>query len=384
VVGRVGGVRLGWGESRARLHARGGDVPTAVPEHVVSLAQGAAIIAVLSRPFDAVLVLSFGGPRGAADVRPFVAHVLHGRRVPPERIEEVVRHYEHFGGVSPITEITMRQAWGLAERLGRDGPRLPVFVGMRHWHPFLMDTLERMAQAGVRRAIGLVMAAQRSYSSCLQYKEHVGRARRHLRDRGRPDVSVTYVDDWHAHPGFVAAWTDQVREAFDRLPARHRERARLIFTAHSIPVAMAEAYPYCQQLREGAARVAAAAGVGDWALVYQSRSGRPEDAWLEPDIGDYLRTERARGLEAAVVCPLGFVCDHVEVLYDLDVQAMAVARELGVVMVRARTPALHPQFLDTLAELVRRTYARYERGIPLPLAVPEDDKRPCRDARPAP
>ncbi len=312
-------------------------------------------------------MISFGGPQGLADVRPFVANVLRGRRVPKERVEEVVRHYEAFGGVSPITELTMQQAAALAELLRREGLELPVFVGMRHWHPFLVDTLDRMAEGGVRRAIGIIMAPQRSYSSCLQYKEHVNAARQALRRRGRRDVWITYVDDWHAHAGFVAALADQVREAVDQLPASLRTRARLVFTAHSIPVAMANAYPYREQLLEGAARVAAEVGIADWALVYQSRSGRPDEPWLEPDICEYLRTERARGLEAVVVCPLGFACDHLEVLYDLDRQAMAAARDVGIAMTRARTPGLHPRFLEMLADLVRRTCARYARGVPLPI-----------------
>ncbi len=327
-------------------------------------------------------MMSFGGPQGPSDVRPFLANVLRGRRVPPERVEAVVRHYEHFGGVSPITALTMQQASALADQLRRQGLPLPVFVGMRHWHPLLDDVLDRMAQAGHRRAVGLVMAAQRSDSSCLQYRRHVGAAREALRRRGRPDVCVTFVEDWHTHPGLVEALADHVREAVEQLPPPRRAQARLVFTAHSIPVAMADAYPYRRQLEDGAALVAARAGFDTWALVYQSRSGRPDDPWLEPDICEYLRAERPRGLEAVVVCPLGFTCDHLEVLYDLDLQAMAVARELGLSMVRARTPGVHPRFIDALADVVRRTYQRYARGRPLPLvpAGAEPESRRPHDA----
>ena len=321
----------------------------------------------MARPFDAVLVISFGGPQGLADIRPFLANVLRGRRVAPERVEEVAHHYELFGGVSPITELTRRQAAGLAERLRRDGPDLPVFVGMRNWHPYLADTLSEMAAQGLRRAIGVVTAAQRSYSSCLQYKENVADARADVRRRGRPDVEVTYVGDWHAHEGFVAANAAHVADAVGRLPENLRGRARLVFTAHSIPTQMADAYPYVAQLREGAAMVAARAGFGEWALVYQSRSGRPQDPWLEPDICNYLRAEQARGLDAIVVSPIGFVCDHVEVLYDLDTKAAAVAKELGIAMTRAKTACDHPLFLDALADMVRRTWTRYSRGRPLPI-----------------
>ena len=316
-----------------------------------------------------MLVISFGGPQGPADVRPFLANVLRGRRVPPERVEEVARHYELFGGVSPITELTLRQAAGIAERLRRGGPDLPVFVGMRNWHPYLADTLDEMAAKGIRRAIGVITAAQRSYSSCLQYKENVAEARAEIHRRGRPDVDVAYVGDWHACEGFVAANAAYVGDALARLPDAMRRRARLVFTAHSIPVPMADAYPYVAQLREAAAMVAERAGMGDWTLVYQSRSGRPQDPWLGPDIRDHLRTERKRGLEAAVVCPIGFVCDHVEVLYDLDTEAAAVAREVGIAMTRAKTACDHPLFLDGLADIVRQTWTRYARGLPLPIVA---------------
>lgn len=321
----------------------------------------------MSRPFDAVLVVGFGGPLGPADVRPFLANVLRGRRVPPERVEEVARHYELFGGVSPVTELTSRLANGLAERLRRDGPNLPVFVGMRNWHPFFAETLDEMARSGVRRAIGFIAAAQRSYSSCLQYKENVRDARRELRRRGLPDAQVTYVDDWHAHPGLIEANAQHVREASGRLPPSCRLEARLVFTAHSIPVSMASQYPYREHLLESARLVAARAEMPDWALVYQSRSGPPDEPWLEPDICDYLRAEGARGLEAAVVCPIGFVSDHIEVLYDLDHQAAHVAQEAGIVLARARTAGDSPLFLDAVADIVRQTHRRYERGLPLPI-----------------
>ncbi len=324
------------------------------------------------RPFDAVLIISFGGPQGPADVRPFLANVLRGRRVPPERIEVVAHHYDLFDGVSPLTELTRRQAAGIAERLRRDGLALPVFVGMRNWHPYLADTLETLADQGLRRAIGVITAAQRSYSSCLQYKENVLAARAELARRAKPDVEVTFIGDWHAHDGFIEANAAHAREAFARLPEALRDTARLVFTAHSIPVPMAEAYPYVQQLREGASQVAARLGAADWTLVYQSRSGRPQDPWLEPDICDYLRAERARGLEAAVLCPIGFVCDHIEVLYDLDIEAAGVAKDVGLAFARARTACSHPAFLDGLASLVRQTWERYARGRALQIVAAGD------------
>jgi protoporphyrin/coproporphyrin ferrochelatase len=317
--------------------------------------------------FGAVLIVSFGGPQGTADVRPFLANVLRGRRVPPERIDAVAHHYEEFGGKSPLTAFTRRQAAGLEERLASAGVPLPVYVGMRNWHPFLADTLREMSDAGIRRAVGIIAAAQHSYSSCEQYKENVADARAALRSTGRPDVEVTWVESWFDHDLFIETNAVHVRDALGRLPAELRPHARLIFTAHSIPTPMADRSQYRQQLRAGAAAVAARVGMPDWTLVYQSRSGRPEDPWLEPDICDYLRDARTRGLQAAVICPIGFVCDHIEVLWDLDREAAAVCREVGLPMARAEAPNADPRFIGMLADLVLKTIRRYEGGLPLPI-----------------
>jgi len=318
--------------------------------------------------FDSVLVVSFGGPQGPADIRPFLANVLRGRRVSPERVEEVAHHYELFGGVSPITEITRRQAQGLATRLAAAGQRLPVYVGMRNWHPLLLDTLRGMHAAGARRAIGFIAAAQHSYSSCQQYRENVSAARAELRREGK-DVEVTFVGSWFDHTLWIAANAAHVRDAIGRLPENLRSAAQLVFTAHSIPIAMADASRYRDQLQESARLVANAAGVGDWALVYQSRSGRPGDPWLEPDVCDYLRRARESGLAAAVLCPIGFVSDHVEVLYDLDREAADVCRQIGITMTRAEAVNDDPLFLDMMADVVMTTIRRYERGRPLPFLL---------------
>lgn len=323
----------------------------------------------MSAPFDAVLVVAFGGPLGPADVRPFLANVLRGRRVSPERVEEVAHHYDLFGGVSPLTDLTMRQARALEEVLAARGIRIPVRVGMRNWHPYLSDTLAELSRGGVRRAIGVLAAAQRSYSGCLQYKENVRDAQAQLRDSGISAPDVVYVGDWHQHPGFIEANADHVRAAFSKLPDALRARARLVFTAHSIPVSMAERYPYVAQLQATARLVADAVGCSDWALVYQSRSGRPGDPWLEPDVCDYLRAERERGLDAVVLCPVGFLCDHVEVLYDLDVEAAEACRNSGITMVRAEAVNVHPRFIEALADAVLDTWTRYTGRIPLPLKL---------------
>jgi protoporphyrin/coproporphyrin ferrochelatase len=345
-------------------------------------------------PFDAVLVIAFGGPQGPADVRPFLANVLRGRRVPAARVEEVAHHYERFGGVSPLTELTLRQADALRATLRERGLPLAVFVGMRNWHPYLADTLAEMAHQGVRRAVGVIAAAHRSYSSCTQYRENVDAARAELAARQLPDVRLCYVGDWHAHPGFIEANADRLRGALDRLSADVRGEARVVFTAHSIPVSMADQYPYRQQIEESARLVMAqldAAGRdavdrgglhsrptteerpfrsgSTSAVVYQSRSGRPEDPWLGPDVCDYLRAERQAGLRAAVIAPIGFVCDHIEVLYDLDVEAADVCRDIGLPMVRAAAVNDHPRFIDALADAVTETCRRYDHARPLPVVA---------------
>ncbi|HSC27961.1 MAG TPA: ferrochelatase [Vicinamibacterales bacterium] len=343
-------------------------------------------------PFDAVLLIAFGGPQGPDDIRPFLANVLRGRRVAPGRLDEVAQHYERFGGVSPITELTRRQAEALQAQLAAAGTPLPVHVGMRNWHPYLADTLAAMSRAGARRAIGFIAAPHRSYSSCTQYRENVAEARATLARRGLPDVGVTYVPDWHLHPDFIAANADNVRRAVQRLPEGLRAAARLIFAAHSIPVSMAERYPYERQFQETARLVAEAvvnrgSRTADrdprtanrepraakdeerpatreprFATAFQSRSGRPEDPWLGPDICEYLRDARARGLNAAVISPVGFVADHVEVLYDLDVEAAGVCREIGLPMVRAAAVNDHPRFIEMMADVVLRVCRQYGRG----------------------
>jgi ferrochelatase len=333
------------------------------------------------RVFDAVLLISFGGPQGPADIRPFLDNVLRGRRVSPQRVEEVVHHYELFGGVSPLTGLTLAQAEGLQRRLAASGDGLPVYVGMRNWHPYLADTLETMHADGVRRAIGFITSAFHSYSSCQQYRENVAAARTELRAR-RPgaDIDITYVGSWFDHPGFLETNARHVEAALSSLPDALSAQAKVVFTAHSIPVAMAERSRYREQLLAASEAVATRVG-RDWALVYQSRSGRPEDPWLEPDICDYLRAERERGLGAAVVCPIGFLCDHVEVLYDLDQEAAQLCREVGLPMVRAESVNVDPLFLDAMTDIVRTTVRRYP-GRPLPIVAPKAVESPGA-ARPA-
>jgi len=321
-----------------------------------------------SNPFDAVLLIGFGGPNGQEDVRPFLDNVLRGRSVPPSRVEEVARHYESFGGVSPITKLTERQADGLRQRLERDGSPMPVYVGMRNWHPLLPDTLREMAHAGIKRAVGFILAPHRSYSSCEQYRRNVATARHQIQSEGL-DVEVVYVGDWHTHGGFIGACAAKIEQARQDLPEGLRDHARLVFTAHSIPRTMAEDSPYHAQLLQSARLIASRLSVKNWALVFQSRSGSPHDAWLEPDICDYLRDEKRYGLDALVIFPLGFVTDHVEVLYDLDHEAAGVCVELGITMRRAAAVNDDPRFLDLMVDVVRVASRRYAGGLPLSIGI---------------
>jgi ferrochelatase len=316
-------------------------------------------------PFDALLLISFGGPNAVDEIRPFLANVLRGRRIPPARIEAVVHHYERFGGISPLTEITMRQAEGLRARLA--SAPLPVYVGMRNWHPFLDDTLQEMSAAGVRRAVGLILAGHHSYSSCGQYKQNVAQAQETLRASGGRDLAVTYVPGWHTAAGFIETNARHIETARGNLPKHVRDEARLVFTAHSIPVTMAQASRYEADLKESAAAIAQRLGWANWALVFQSRSGRPGDPWLEPDICDYLRAESQHGLAAVVISPIGFVADHVEVLYDLDHEAAETCATVGIAMQRAASVNDDSMFLNALAEAVLAQCERYVGGRPLPL-----------------
>jgi ferrochelatase len=329
----------------------------------------------VTHPFDAVLVIAFGGPQSPAEIRPFLENVLRGRRVAPGRVDEVVHHYEAVGGRSPITELTLRQAEGLEERLAADGEPLRVYVGMRNWHPFLADTLAEMSRAGVRRAVGVIAAAHRSYSSCTQYRENVADARAEVRRAGLADVEMTYASDWFAHPLFIEANADRLRAALETLPADVQAGAEIVFTAHSIPESMAARYPYQAQFEHSArlvmdhlARVAPRASTSH-RTVYQSRSGRPEDPWLGPDICDTVRDLAKHKAPAVIVAPLGFVCDHVEVLYDLDIEAAGVAHDAGLPFVRAHAVNDHPRFLDMLADVVLQVQRRYAQARPLELVA---------------
>jgi ferrochelatase len=301
---------------------------------------------------DAVLLIAFGGPTAPAEIRPFLDIVTRGRRIPPERLDEVAHHYEQMpGGRSPLNALTEAQAAGLRAALAAAGRPLPVFVGMRNWHPFLHETLGAMAARGHRRALGIILSSFRTEASWGRYQADVAAARE--RTPGAP--AVVFAPPWFEHPGFIAAAAEGAAGALAEVPAAERATTPLVFTAHSVPVAMAEASPYVADFTATARAVATRLGHARWSLAYQSRSGSPHDPWLEPDVTDVLRAVGKDGTRHVVLAPVGFVCDHVEVLYDLDVEAKWIAAEHGVTLHRAPTVSAHPSFIATLADLVPRT-----------------------------
>ncbi len=319
--------------------------------------------------YDALLLVSFGGPEGPDDVIPFLERVLKGRRVPRERMMEVAEHYHHFGGVSPINGQNRALISAMEAALETRSISLPVYWGNRNWHPLLSDTVGRMAADGVRRALAFVTSPYSSWSNCRQYLENIEDARR---DAGAGAPVIEKIRLFFNHPGFIEAMAARVRSALDRQPEERRPRAHLVYTAHSIPLAMAGGCAYEAQLREASRLISERVGASSWALTFQSRSGPPAQPWLEPDVCDYIRAfhetvtvdkvARADRTDAAdkvvtadrdiVVIPVGFISDHMEVAYDLDVEARACCDELGVSMVRAETAGTHPRFVDMIVDLV--------------------------------
>jgi ferrochelatase len=299
--------------------------------------------------YDAILFVSFGGPEGPEDVIPFLENVLRGKPVPRERLLEVAEHYQHFGGVSPINQQCRELIAALRPELDRRGIGLPIYWGNRNWTPYLPDTLRQMAADGVQRALAVFTSAYSSYSGCRQYRENIAAAQAEV---GPHAPAVDKVRVFYNHPEFIAANVDRLREAVAKLP--QDATPRLLFTAHSIPLTMAHHCDYVKQLAETCRLIAEALDwpADRWRLVYQSRSGRPQDPWLEPDILDTLRQEAEQGTLSVVVAPVGFLSDHMEVLYDLDYEAQTLADSLGLTMVRAGTVGNHPQFVGMLGELI--------------------------------
>lgn len=302
-----------------------------------------------AREYDAVLVMSFGGPEGIDEVRPFLENVTRGRNVPPARLEEVAHHYEQFGGVSPINAQNRALIAALEAELATRGPRLPVYFGNRNWHPLVTDTLRSMKADGVRSAVAFVTSGFSCYSGCRQYREDIFGAQREVGD-GAPEIDKLRV--FYNHPGFIGPNVARLRSALSTLPGERRSAAHVVFTAHSIPIAMARGSSYERQLREASGLVAENAEAADWALAYQSRSGPPEVPWLEPDILDHIEARASEGIEDLVVVPIGFISDHMEVLFDLDVEARERSKELGVNFVRVPTVGTDPAFVAMIRDLI--------------------------------
>jgi protoporphyrin/coproporphyrin ferrochelatase len=314
-------------------------------------------------PYDALLVVSFGGPEGMDDVIPFLENVLRGRNVPRERMLQVARHYELFGGVSPINQQNRNLIAALEKEFEQYELRLPIYWGNRNWHPLLPDTLRRMAADGIRNALAFVTSGYSSYSSCRQYLQNISDAQAAV---GPHAPRVEKLPVFYNHPLFIEANVDHIRTALNQLedPAS----AHLVFTAHSIPESMAANCEYVSQLTHTGILIVWKLQIENWQLVYQSRSGSPMQPWLGPDICDHLRALRDEGVTNVAVAPIGFVSDHMEVVYDLDVEARRVADEIGMKMVRAATAGTHPSFVKMIREMVME---RIYDEVPMNICAPD-------------
>ena len=299
--------------------------------------------------YDAVLLVSFGGPEGMDDVIPFLENVLKGRNVPRERMLEVARHYELFDGVSPINQHNRDLMSALKQELEANGPQLPIYFGNRNWHPLLREALNQMRDDGIKTALAFVTSAYSSYSSCRQYLENIAEARQAV-GPGAPRVEKLRA--FFNHPGFIRANVERIRQELENFLEPQRASVYFIFTAHSIPESMAQNCDYEIQLRETSRLIAEELGVNNWKLVFQSRSGSPMQPWLGPDICDFLRELNGRGVKDVVVAPIGFTSDHMEVIYDLDLEARQLCEHMGLNMRRAATAGTHPAFVKMIRELI--------------------------------
>jgi protoporphyrin/coproporphyrin ferrochelatase len=305
----------------------------------------------MSLPYDAVLLIAFGGPTNREEIRPFLARVTEGIPIPPERLEEVAHHYEAVGGKSPLNEITFRQADALKRVLTRKGIELSVYVGLRNSSPFFVDALKRMASDGAQNALGFILSSHRTEASWERYQKNIADACAKLAGEA---PAVDFCEGWHDHPLFIQSWVELIEPVFGKIASGQRETTPLVFTAHSLPTPMAARSRYAEQIDTSARLITDKLGHRRWLLAYQSRSGRPTDPWLEPDIADVIRKLAAERCKNIVVAPIGFVCDHVEVLYDLDIEAKKIATDRGVEMLRVGCPNDHPTFIRMMADVIER------------------------------
>jgi len=320
--------------------------------------------------YDAILFVSFGGPEKHEDVIPFLENVLRGRNVPRERMLEVAEHYYHFDGKSPINQQTRELIAAVKAELKQNGPTLPVYWGNRNWHPMLADTLRQMKQDGVRRALAFVTSAYSSYSGCRQYREDIARAQAEI-GTGAPEIDKLRA--FFNHPGFIEATEDRLRDAIAEIPLSARGHLQIVYVAHSIPISMANTCDYLQQLEEVRKIVSSRLAIENDALAYQSRSGAPGQPWLEPDILEYLREVKSKNLASTVVvAPISFISDHMEVLYDLDIEARQLCDSLQLPMARAKTVGVHPRFIGMIRELILERTAGTERRFVGSLGARQD------------
>ena len=307
---------------------------------------------------------------------PFLENVTRGRGVPKERLEEVAQHYHHFGGKSPINEQNLAMIEALRAVLEKEGPALPIYFGNRNWHPMLEDTFRQMKADGVTRAYAFVTSAFSCYSGCRQYRENLMAAQAATDTK---ELEIQKLRVYFNHPGFIEPMVDRVKEAVARLPA-----ARLIFTAHSVPLWMANGSKYVQQLTEAARLIAEGAGHTAHDLVYQSRSGAPGQPWLEPDILDHLRKLHAEGVKQVILCPVGFISDHMEVLFDLDEEAFLLCQELGIEMFRTPTASSDTRFIHMIRDLVRERRGELQSRVALGILGASHDVCPVDCCPPPP
>ncbi len=304
---------------------------------------------------DHLLMIGFGGPTSPQEIQPFLEEVTRGLHIPSSRLREVAHHYEAVGGRSPYNEYTLRLFEKLQAGLQARGITLPVFLGMRNWHPFLKDTLADIQRRRLTHGLGIVLAPHRSFASFEKYLNNVEDAKAHA---GAAHIRYEYLQPWHSHPLFIEAQADQVRRTLTTLNPDDQRLAHLIFSAHSIPVEMAQRSQYAEEFRASSEAVAQALGRGSWSLAYQSRSGSPQQPWLEPDVGSAIRAAAGAGARQVVVVPVGFLCDNVEVLFDLDIEAKAEAERTGLRFARASTVMDHPTFVEMFTELIEAALRR--------------------------
>ena len=305
----------------------------------------------MSPSSQAVFLIAFGGPASPREIRPFLERVTKGIPIPAARLEEVARHYEAVGGKSPLNEITFRQAAALRRILTVNGNRTPVFVGMRNSEPFFVDALKQMSADGIKRVLGFILSSHRSEASWERYQKNIAEARAEL---GTSAPVIEYCPGWHDHPLFIQTWAELVNATLAQIPVEQRDHTPLIFTAHSLPTAMAAKSPYAEQLETTVRLVIEKLHHKRWSIAYQSRSGGPSEAWLEPDIAPALQRAAAEGCKEIIIAPIGFVCDHVEVLYDLDIEARRISETLGLRFHRVSCPNDHPTFIRMIAGVIEQ------------------------------